>query len=196
MRITKPLTVALVGLALASTGCGGNSGSGSAAADRSPSEPASPTPAFGPGDFQEGSVPDMLASDGRFTTVLRILSKQMPGFLEFMSGPEFSHTFFAPTDEAFEALPAGTVEALLDERNLSELTPLFRSHILQYRLPSKEFATGPLRMAHGATVLKMSVKGSTVTIGSATVVGAEIEATNGIIHAIDRVLGLDLIELE
>lgn len=154
----------------------------------------SPDPTFGPNSFPKGTVPDALATDGRFGIVLLLFSEQMPQFLEFMSSPAFHHTLFLPIDEAFEDLPTGTVEALRKEENLSLLFNAFPTHLVDYRLTRKDLETGPL-MAHERHTLRMVVEGGTVTLDGAAVVDA-IEAENGFIHAVDAVLGLDLDSLK
>lgn len=119
----------------------------------------------------------------------------MPQFLEFMSGPAFHHTLFLPIDEAFGELPPGTVEALRREENLSSLFNAFPTHLVDYRLERKDFKTGPLTMAHERHTLRMVVDSDTVTLDGAAVVDT-LEAENGITHAVDAVLGLDLDALE
>jgi hypothetical protein len=155
----------------------------------------SPGPTFGPDSFPEGTVPDALATDGRFTLVLLLFSEQMPQFLEFASGPAFHHTLFLPIDEAFEELPPGTVEGLRKEENLTPLFNAFPTHLVEYRLEREDFKSGPLTMAHERHTLRMVVDGDTVTLDGAAVVDT-LEAENGIIHAVDAVLGLDLNALE
>lgn len=164
------------------------------AADTPISRPT-PDPTFGPNSFPEGSVPDALATDGRFGIVLLLFSEQMPQFLEFMSGPAFHHTVFLPVDGAFENLPPGTVEALRKEENLRPLFNAFPTHLVDHLLTRKDLETGPLTMAHKRHTLRMVVEGDTVTLDGAAVVYT-LEAENGIIHAVDAVLGLDLDSLE
>jgi hypothetical protein len=193
----KPLVVLLAAVALVAAACGGggpDGGSMTGAVDTPISRPG-PGPTFGPSSFPEGTVPDALATDGRFGIVLLLFSEQMPQFLEFMSGPAFHHTLFLPIDEAFEDLPPGTVEALRKEENLSLLFNAFPTHLVDYRLTRKDFETGPLTMAHERHTLRMVVEGDLVTLDDAAVVDT-LEAENGIIHAVDAVLGLDPDALE
>ena len=190
---TKPLVALFAAVALTAGACGDGapeeaSVTGSAA---SPVSQPSPEPTFGPDSFPEGTVSDTLATDGRFTVVLLLFSEQMPQFLEFMSGPAFHHTVFLPIDEAFEDLPPGTVEALRQEENLSPLFNAFPTHLVDYRLTKKDFTTGPLTMAHERHTLRLVVEGDTATLDGAAVVDS-LETGNGIIHAVDAVLGLDL----
>lgn len=96
-------------------------------------------------------------------------------------------TVFAPTDEAFAALPEGTVETLLMPENKDQLIAILTYHVV----PGKVMSTDLVDDMEAATV-----QGSAVTIDldngvmveDATVVAADIEATNGVIHVIDRVI--------
>ncbi|MEJ8802982.1 fasciclin domain-containing protein [Pontibacter sp. H249] len=98
------------------------------------------------------------------------------------------YTVFAPTNEAFEALPAGTVEALKQTDDKIELRRLIQAHILPNRIASTEMRDNmPMKTAQGDNVI-VRKKGQTLTVGNATVVIADVTASNGIVHVIDRVL--------
>ena len=189
-RGLKPLLVTLVGMVLGA-GCGGSAQPSATPRQATPTAPAaSSLPTFDPDTFPRGSLPDVLASDGRFDTVLLLFSEQMPRFLGFMSGPAFRHTFFLPIDDAFEDLPPGTVEALLEEENLDVLFDAFPTHLVEARLMLEDLETGPLVMAHERHTLEVAAEGGRVTIEGAVIVDT-LEADNGIVHAVDTVLGLD-----
>ena len=101
--------VAVLALTLLLAACGeGTSGGEPTGAQSSATAPADATPQA----FPEGTVPAVLASDGRFETLLRILRQDAPALLGFITDERYNGTLFAPTDEAFEALPAGTLEEL------------------------------------------------------------------------------------
>ena len=96
-------------------------------------------------------------------------------------------TVFAPTNAAFEALPAGTVEGLLEPQNADQLREILKYHVTTSSLSAKSFRDGQtLGMANGAKTT-LEVDGETVTINGANVV-ASIPASNGIVHVIDAVL--------
>jgi uncharacterized surface protein with fasciclin (FAS1) repeats len=99
-------------------------------------------------------------------------------------------TVFAPTDEAFAKLPAGTVEDLLKPENKEKLKAILTYHVV----PGKVMASDVLKLggkqvatAQGSPVT-VKIDGDTVMIGSAKVTKADIETSNGVIHVIDAVL--------
>jgi uncharacterized surface protein with fasciclin (FAS1) repeats len=103
-------------------------------------------------------------------------------------------TVFAPTDEAFAKLPAGTVENLLKPENKAQLAAILSYHVLPRKLTSNQMMAGPfhvrtLKAATGGDYLLAVSKGSGgVTIDNAKVVAADIMADNGVIHVIDSVM--------
>ena len=76
-------------------------------ADRTERVPASPTRSYAADTFPKGTIPDVLATDGRFTTILRILDLHDSALLSFLTISHETGTVFAPTDEAFADLPSG-----------------------------------------------------------------------------------------
>jgi transforming growth factor-beta-induced protein len=102
------------------------------------------------------------------------------------SGP---FTVFAPRNEAFDALGADVVQALLEAENLELLTTVLGYHVVPgVAARSSDLTNGQTVTTLQGQTLTIGVAGSTVTVGGATVVAADIEATNGIIHVIDQVL--------
>ena len=97
-------------------------------------------------------------------------------------------TVFAPTNAAFDKLPAGTVENLLKPENKDKLADILQYHVLIGGYPVERFADGATIGTAGGPAVKISVKDGKVVInGSATVVGT-VEASNGIVHVVDGVL--------
>ena len=103
-----------------------------------------------------------------------------------------SLTVFAPTDEAFEALPAGTVDNLLKPENKDQLVAVLSYHVLPRELMSNQL---PGRTIHVKTIkgagdqtLSVTKSGSGVKVDEANVVAADVKADNGVIHVIDKVL--------
>ncbi|MGB3294430.1 MAG: fasciclin domain-containing protein [Phormidesmis sp.] len=101
-------------------------------------------------------------------------------------GSEGPYTVFAPTDEAFADLPAGSVEQLLLPENKDLLVQILSYHVVPGAVLSTDLETGSVTTVEGSD-LAVAVD-ETVTINNANVLLADIEASNGVIHVIDRVM--------
>jgi uncharacterized surface protein with fasciclin (FAS1) repeats len=101
-------------------------------------------------------------------------------------------TVFAPTDEAFAQLPAGTVESLLKPENKAKLAAILSYHVLPRRLTSNQLPHKAIHVrtikSGGDRLLRVSKGRSGVTVDEARVIKADIRASNGVIHVIDRVM--------
>jgi uncharacterized surface protein with fasciclin (FAS1) repeats len=97
------------------------------------------------------------------------------------------YTVFAPTDEAFEALPKGTVEDLLKPENKEKLGKILAYHVLSGKVMAADVKTMKAKSANGAD-LNVKVDDGKVTVNDAKVVKADVAASNGVIHVIDKVL--------
>ena len=123
---------------------------------------------------------------GNFDTL--VAAVQAAGLVEVLSsdGP---FTVFAPTDEAFAALPEGTIEMLLEPENVDQLVAILTYHVVPGEVPA-EAAAGSvveLETVQGQAVTVDGTSGG-VTVDGANVIAADIEADNGIIHVIDTVI--------
>merc|ERR1712127_903490 len=96
-------------------------------------------------------------------------------------------TVFAPTNDAFAALPEGTVDSLLLPENVDQLTSILTYHVVPTDLPSDALVTGSVPTVNGAEV-DVVVSDDGITVNGANVVIPDVVASNGIIHAIDAVL--------
>ena len=132
---------------------------------------------------EPGTIVDIAAGDDRFETLVAAL--QAAGLVETLQGAR-PFTVFAPTDDAFAKLPAGTVDALLQD--LDALTDVLLYHVV----PGDVKASAVVALDSAPTVqgdmVAISVDGSTVMVNDARVVITDIEASNGTIHVIDAVL--------
>ena len=132
---------------------------------------------------QPGTIVDIAVADDRFETLVAAL--QAADLVETLQS-EGPFTVFAPTDEAFAALPEGTVAALLED--IPALTGILLYHVV----PGDVRAADVVALDSAVTVqgesLSISVDGDSVRINDALVVIADIEAANGVIHVIDAVL--------
>ena len=127
-------------------------------------------------------IVDTATEAGNFTTLLA--AAEAAGLVETLKG-EGPYTVFAPTDEAFAALPEGTVEGLLEDTE--QLTAILTYHVVPGKVMSTDLTDGMMAdTVNGAQVEIMTEGG--VTVQGANVVTPDIEASNGVIHAIDAVI--------
>lgn len=131
-------------------------------------------------------IVDTAVAAGNFTTL--VAAVKAAGLVDTLKGPG-PFTVFAPTDAAFAALPAGTVETLLKPENKAKLASILTYHVLPGRVMSKDIAGKKLdpKTVEGQT-LAIDASGSAVKVNDVTVIKADIVADNGIIHVIDKVL--------
>lgn len=98
------------------------------------------------------------------------------------------YTVFAPVNQAFASLPAGTIEALKDPANKLELTRLLQAHVLPNRITSPEMQDNmPMKTATGDEVI-VRKNGNILTVGGAQIITADVQASNGVVHVIDKLL--------
>ena len=132
-----------------------------------------------------GDLVQVATEAGSFSTLLKAV--QAAGLVETLQG-EGPFTVFAPTDEAFAKLPAGALDALLADREA--LAKVLTYHVL----PAKVTAANVVEMGRATPetvqgeTLDIVVHDGTVHVDEATVVTADVMATNGVIHVIDSVL--------
>ncbi len=139
-----------------------------------------------PAEEAKQTIVDIAVADGRFTTLVAAL--QAAGLVETLSG-EGPFTVFAPTDDAFAKLPAGTVENLLKPENLEQLKNILLYHVVS----GKVMAADVVGLTSAPTVLgqdiTITVKDGKVYLNDTVqVIITDIEASNGVIHVIDAVL--------
>ena len=130
-------------------------------------------------------IVDTAVAAGNFKTLAAAL--QAAGLVDTLKGPG-PFTVFAPTDEAFAKLPAGTVEDLLKPENRQKLTSILTYHVVS----GKVMASQVVKLHEAKTVngqdVKIMVDGGKVMADNANVVQTDIQCTNGVIHVIDTVL--------
>jgi uncharacterized surface protein with fasciclin (FAS1) repeats len=110
-----------------------------------------------------------------------------PAFAGSMSKDIVDTTVFAPTDEAFAALPAGTVEDLLKPENKDTLVAILTYHVVAGKVMSGDLSNDMSATTVQGGDVKIMTEGG-VTVNGANVVTADIEASNGVIHVIDAVI--------
>ena len=121
---------------------------------------------------------------GSFKTL--VAAVQAAGLVETLqgSGP---FTVFAPTDEAFAKLPAGTLQDLLKPENKAKLTAILTYHVVPGKVMAADVKSMQAKTVNGQSV-DLKVSGSNVTIDGAKIVKTDIAASNGVIHVIDSVI--------
>ncbi|MFT5831547.1 MAG: transforming growth factor-beta-induced protein [Bacteroidia bacterium] len=121
---------------------------------------------------------------GTFKTLAAALGAG--GLVRVLEGPG-PFTVFAPTDEAFAALPKGTVESLLLPENKDLLVAILKNHVVSGRVYSDQLSSGRVASI-GGTKLTVKVSEAGVMVGAAKVISADIETTNGVVHAVNAVI--------
>ena len=139
----------------------------------------------GPARAQDMSadIVDTAVSDGSFTTLATALGAA--GLVDTLKGPG-PFTVFAPTDEAFAKLPAGTVEGLL--ANPDQLRAVLTYHVVPGRVTAADVIALPAATTVQGEDVAISVDGAGVRINDATVIQPDVMASNGVIHVLDSVI--------
>ena len=207
---TRRLVAALAALGVVASACGddgadsGSSGTAAAAATTmAPAGTESPMATEAPMDTEatmetegtkaaEGDIVDTAIAAGDFTTL--VAAVQAAGLEETLRG-EGPFTVFAPTDEAFAALPTGTLDALLADPT-GQLTDILTYHVVPGAVLAADVVGldgQAVTTVNGATFTVGVADDGTVTLTDAagnevTVVATDVEASNGVIHVIDGVL--------
>ena len=130
-------------------------------------------------------IVDTAVSAGQFNTL--VAAVEAADLVSTLKG-DGPFTVFAPTDEAFAALPEGTVENLLKPENKEQLIAVLTYHVVSGKIMSSDIA-GTKAMVESVQGSELDVDATNgVTVDGATVVTADIETDNGVIHVIDRVV--------
>jgi uncharacterized surface protein with fasciclin (FAS1) repeats len=130
-----------------------------------------------------GDIVAVASSTEGFSTLVAALSAA--GLVETLQGAG-PFTVFAPSDDAFAALPAGLLEKLLLPENIAVLTSILTYHVVSGTVMSADIMAGDVPTAEGSTVALDTASG--VTVNGATVTTADVAASNGVIHVIDAVM--------
>jgi uncharacterized surface protein with fasciclin (FAS1) repeats len=128
------------------------------------------------------TIIDTAADAHKFTTFLSALQAASLANTLRTPGP---YTVFAPTDEAFKRLPAGTLNALL--KDTRKLKSVLTYHVVSGTIAAKDLKAGDIKTIEG-TSLAAFRQGNEVSVNGAKIVQADIAASNGVIHAIDTVI--------
>lgn len=135
-------------------------------------------------DGHDKDIVDTAVEAGNFTTL--VAAVQAAGLVDTLRG-EGPFTVFAPTDAAFAALPKGTVESLLEPANKDKLAAILTYHVVPGKVMSSDLSDGMTATTVQGGDVTIGTMGG-VTVDDANVVSADIETSNGVIHAIDGVI--------
>lgn len=145
---------------------------------------ATPTDATPPATTSQNVVETAIASPNHSTLVAAV---KAAGLVETLSGAG-PFTVFAPTNAAFEKLPAGTVDGLLKPEKKADLTKILTYHVVPGSLKAADLKDGQKLKTVEGNELTVSVKDGKVMIDGANVSTADLVASNGVIHVLDAVV--------
>lgn len=141
-----------------------------------------------------GDIVAVASGAGSFTTLVAAI--EAAGLVETLQGVG-PFTVFAPTDEAFAALPAGLLDALLLEENRAILVQILTYHVVSGTVLAADVTEGDVASVEGSAI-SITVGDGVVLNGTANVTATDVVASNGVIHVIDAVIlppGLDVSSL-
>lgn len=130
-------------------------------------------------------VVDVAVEAGDFTTLAAALDAA--GLIDTLKG-DGPFTVFAPTDEAFAKLPAGTLETLLKPENKDQLISILTYHVVPGTVKAEQVVTLTKATTVNGQSVDINVNGGTVKVDNATVIATDVAASNGVIHIIDEVI--------
>lgn len=132
--------------------------------------------------MQPKNVPEVIAADPELSTLSKLISDA--GLTQTLSGTG-PFTVFAPTNAAFKNVPAKTMDELAKNKEL--LSQVLTFHVVPAKAMAADVKQGNVKSVNGAN-LALSKAGAYVTVEDAVVTKADLTATNGVVHVIDRVL--------
>lgn len=145
---------------------------------------ASPTAPIA--DTDDNRVVDVVAANSSLSTLTSAIDATE---LDEVLNTEESFTVFAPTNEAFAALPAQTRQRLLQPENRQKLAQILSYHVVPGQLAANQLASGEVKTVEGANVnVQVDQSANQVRVNEARVIQADIPASNGVIHIVDRVI--------
>ncbi|WPP53713.1 fasciclin domain-containing protein [Catalinimonas niigatensis] len=130
-------------------------------------------------------IVDLAGSQDNLSTL--VTAVKAAGLVETLKG-DGPFTVFAPTNEAFEALPAGTLEMLLKPENKDKLIAVLTYHVVSGDVESSGLSDGMSVATVEGSDIDVSIDGASVMVNEASVVSADVDASNGVVHVIDQVI--------
>lgn len=183
-RTTLAAIVAVSAITLAACSSSSDEASSETAAATSEEAPAEETmEEMEAEEAGAGTIVEVASATDGFSTL--VAAVQAAGLVDTLNG-EGPFTVFAPTDDAFAALPAGLVDALLLPENKEVLTKILTYHVVPGAVMAADVTDGEVATVEGQSVTLSTADG--VTINNAKVIQADVVADNGVIHVIDAVI--------
>jgi uncharacterized surface protein with fasciclin (FAS1) repeats len=182
-RITTRLAALLAVLALVAAACGSGDDAADETLGATDETTTTTTVAETTESMEAGTIVDVAAAAGDFTTLLAAV--EAAGLVDTLQG-DGPFTVFAPTDAAFAALPAGTVEGLLAD--IPALTDILLYHVVPGRVPAADVVGLSSATTVQGSDIAITVNGSSVMVNDANVIATDVDASNGVIHVIDAVI--------
>lgn len=133
---------------------------------------------------EAGNVVEVASGDENFSILVQAV--QAAGLADTLADSGSSYTVFAPTNEAFSQLPDGTLEYLLQPENKEVLQQVLSYHVLPKEVTSDKISGGEVETLDGGLITEVNEDG--VIVNNASVVTPDIQASNGVIHAVNKVL--------
>jgi len=182
MKKTPIVAVAVLSLGLLGAACSSSTDSATSATTAAPATTAAAA-------TTNKTCVEIAASNPDFSTVVTAVNAAGLGETLSGTGP---FTIFAPTNEAFAKLPAGTVQTLIQPASKDALTKILTYHVVSGEVMAKDVKPGAVTTVEGGT-FTVATTGGKVTItdakgGTANVTATDIQCSNGVIHVIDTVL--------
>jgi uncharacterized surface protein with fasciclin (FAS1) repeats len=131
------------------------------------------------------NIVETAVANGSFKTLVAAVTAAE--LVETLSG-EGPFTVFAPLDDAFDALPAGTVESLVEPANKEKLQGILTYHVVAGKVMSTDLSDGMVAKTVNGAEITIYLKDGKVLINDAEVVMADVDTDNGVIHVINKVL--------
>lgn len=154
--------------------------------EAAPASSGSPSPpAQSPAPAASADIVATAESAGQFKTL--VAAVKAADLEATLKGPG-PFTVFAPTDDAFAKLPAGTIDTLLKPENKEQLVAILTYHVVAGEVPSTEAVKLPSAKTVNGKELTFDASSGSLKVNGATVIKADVDASNGVIHAIDTVL--------
>lgn len=133
---------------------------------------------------EAGNIVEVASGNEKFSTLTKAV--EAAGLTAKLSDSDSDYTVFAPTNEAFNQLPEGALEYLLQPENKEVLQRVLSYHVVPEEVKSSEISGGEVATLDGGLTTEVTDQG--VTVNNASVITPDIDASNGVIHAVNRVL--------